>query len=68
MSEYFLRSPWDIDLFTGGLLEKPVTGGTLGPTFECIIGKQFQRLKVGDRFWFQSGTSNYTRGNKRLFL
>ena len=29
----------DVDLFTGGLAERPVTGGVVGPTFACIIGR-----------------------------
>ncbi|XP_067657259.1 peroxidasin homolog [Haliotis asinina] len=47
------ESPDDIDLFTGGLAEE-VTSGLVGPTFSCILGKQFQRLMEGDRFWFET--------------
>merc|ERR1719402_451825 len=50
----------DVDLYIGGLLEKPVSPGgshtTLlaGPLFQCIIGNQFDRLKRGDRFWYEN--------------
>ena len=33
------NDPQDIDLFTGGLLEDPVTGSILGPTFHGILGE-----------------------------
>ena len=45
----------DIDLFAGAMLEEAHREGLVGPTFKCIIGDQFTRLKRGDRFWYESG-------------
>ena len=44
----------DIDLWIGGLAEDHLPGSSMGETFSKIIVDQFERLRDGDRFWYQN--------------
>jgi hypothetical protein len=49
----------NVDLWVGGLAEDHVRGGSVGPLFTRIIANQFERVRTGDRLWFEhtfSGT------------
>lgn len=48
------RHPDDIDLWSGGVTERPLPGSMIGPTFNCLIGLTFKEIRFGDRFWYEN--------------
>lgn len=50
----------DVDLFVGGLAEKPLPGGLVGAVFACIIAKTFIGLRDGDRFYYENPSGIFT--------
>ncbi|XP_065302561.1 salivary peroxidase/catechol oxidase-like [Dermacentor albipictus] len=55
LAELYER-PDDVDLWVGGLMERPANPDALvGPTFACIIARQFRGLQEGDRFFYSHG-------------
>lgn len=59
------RHPSDVDLWSGGVSERPLPGSMIGPTFGCIIATQFSYARRGDRFWYElpNQPSSFTPGN-----
>lgn len=43
-----------IDLFVGGLSESPYKDSMLGELFHKIIKDQFERIRDGDRLWYEN--------------
>ncbi len=43
----------NVDLWVGGLAEDHVNGSSVGPLFQTILVDQFERLRDGDRFWYE---------------
>ncbi|XP_076359002.1 chorion peroxidase-like [Tachypleus tridentatus] len=46
--------PDDIDLWSGGISERRLPGATIGPTFVCILARQFDNIRRGDRYWYEN--------------
>ncbi|XP_071641804.1 peroxidase isoform X1 [Temnothorax longispinosus] len=53
-------SPDDVELTVGGSLENHVNGALAGPTFLCIMLRQFKQTRIGDRYWFETEDSKIT--------
>jgi hypothetical protein len=44
---------WSIDAWVGGLAEDPVPGALVGELIMTVVVDQFERLRDGDRFWYE---------------
>lgn len=44
----------DIDLWMGGLCEPHMPGSSVGELFTAILVDQFERVRDGDRFWWEN--------------
>lgn len=44
----------NIDAWVGALAEDHVASGSTGPLIRKVLADQFQRLRDGDRFWYQA--------------
>ncbi|XP_061782628.1 eosinophil peroxidase [Nerophis lumbriciformis] len=47
-------TPENIDVWLGGVAEPLVRGGRVGPLFACLIANQFQKIRQGDRLWYEN--------------
>ena len=44
----------NLELFVAGLAEDHAPGAMMGETYHAVISDQFQRLRNGDRFWYEN--------------
>ncbi|XP_028413497.1 lactoperoxidase-like [Dendronephthya gigantea] len=54
LSQLYKDDPDLADLWVAGLAEAPISGGTVGETFACIIREQMRRVRDGDRFFYMN--------------
>ncbi|XP_074134262.1 putative oxidoreductase PXDNL isoform X3 [Sminthopsis crassicaudata] len=47
-------TPFNIDLWPALMVEDLIPGTRVGPTLMCLFVTQFQRLRDGDRFWYEN--------------
>lgn len=54
-----------LDLYLA-VLEIPLPGATVGPTFVCLLARQFFHLKHGDRYWYENDLPSTSFTPKQL--
>ena len=60
----------DVDVFVGLVSETHVAGSLVGPTLACLLGSQFEDIKFGDRFFYETRAQEegFTDGSSSNFL
>ncbi|XP_043561977.1 eosinophil peroxidase-like [Chiloscyllium plagiosum] len=48
------KTPANIDVWVGAIAEPLLPKARVGELLACLLGKQFQVLRDGDRFWWES--------------
>jgi hypothetical protein len=43
----------NVDMWVGGLAENHVKGSSVGPLVRAVLVDQFERLRDGDRYWYE---------------
>ena len=58
----------DVDVFVGLVSETHVAGSLVGPTLACLLGSQFEDIKFGDRFFYETRTQEegFTDGSSSV--
>uniref|UniRef100_A0A2K6FZP3 Lactoperoxidase n=1 Tax=Propithecus coquereli TaxID=379532 RepID=A0A2K6FZP3_PROCO len=51
---HLYSTPDNIDVWIGAIAEPLVERGRVGPLLACLLGKQFQQIRDGDRFWWEN--------------
>ena len=51
----------EIDVWVGGLAEDPVNQGLVGELIFTVVKLQFERLRDGDRFWYERLPDDFLR-------
>jgi peroxidase len=54
------ESVYDVDLYIGGVTEKPLPNAELGPTFAGIFAIQFLNLRRTDRLFYTNNIDQPT--------
>ncbi|XP_030041454.1 eosinophil peroxidase isoform X2 [Microcaecilia unicolor] len=64
-------TPNNIDIWIGGVAEPFASDARIGPLLSCLIGKQFQDVRDGDRFYYENPgvfTRNQIQALERVTL